>query len=164
MGDIITTEKDVHLPLVVSIEGRPKFHAEPGVFKGRKAVQVKESISERPSGGDSCRADASAGNGARRSNRGSQAIAGFSPPGGRRRRTGDRPNRFDEHHGRERDQQHARPRHRIGGRENWPAALKNRGSVISASAHVLIMYITTVGMPVTNQTHHRCVASATARP
>jgi len=48
VGDVITTEKDVHLPLVVSIEGRPKFHAEAGVFKGRKAVQVKESISERP--------------------------------------------------------------------------------------------------------------------
>ena len=43
VGDIITTEKDVHAPLVVSIEGRPKFHAEAGVFKGRKAVQVKES-------------------------------------------------------------------------------------------------------------------------
>jgi flagellar motor switch protein FliM len=48
VGDVITTEKDIHMPLVVSIEGRPKFHAEAGVFKGRKAVQVKESISERP--------------------------------------------------------------------------------------------------------------------
>src|SRR3989304_1558048 len=48
VGDVITTEKDVHLPLVVSIEGRPKFHAEAGVFKGRKAVQVTESISDQP--------------------------------------------------------------------------------------------------------------------
>ncbi len=48
VGDVITTEKDIHLPLVVSIEGRPKFHAEAGVFKGRKAVQVSEAISDRP--------------------------------------------------------------------------------------------------------------------
>ena len=48
VGDIITTEKDVHQPLVVSIEGRPKFHAEAGVFKGRKAMQVTEIISDRP--------------------------------------------------------------------------------------------------------------------
>jgi flagellar motor switch protein FliM len=46
VGDIIATEKDVHQPLIVSIEGRPKFHAEPGVLKGRKAVQVSESIGD----------------------------------------------------------------------------------------------------------------------
>lgn len=40
VGDIIATEKDVERPLVVSIEGRPKFHAQPGAFKGRKAIQV----------------------------------------------------------------------------------------------------------------------------
>src|SRR5688572_6108974 len=40
VGDIITTEKDIERPLVVSIEGRPKFHARPGAFKGRKAIQV----------------------------------------------------------------------------------------------------------------------------
>jgi flagellar motor switch protein FliM len=40
VGDIITTEKDVQRPLVVSVEGRPKFHAQPGAFKGRKAIQV----------------------------------------------------------------------------------------------------------------------------
>jgi flagellar motor switch protein FliM len=33
---------------VLSIEGRPKFHADSGVFKGRKAVQVKEIITDRP--------------------------------------------------------------------------------------------------------------------
>lgn len=48
IGDVITTEKDIHTPLVLSIEGRPKFHADAGVFKGRKAVQVKEIISDRP--------------------------------------------------------------------------------------------------------------------
>lgn len=40
VGDIITTEKDVGIPLVVSVEGRPKFHAQAGAFKGRKAIQV----------------------------------------------------------------------------------------------------------------------------
>lgn len=40
VGDIIATEKDVQRPLVVSIEGRPKFHAQAGAFKGRKAIQL----------------------------------------------------------------------------------------------------------------------------
>ncbi|HVT28348.1 MAG TPA: flagellar motor switch protein FliM [Lacipirellulaceae bacterium] len=40
VGDIIATEMDVERPLVVSIEGRPKFHAKAGAFKGRKAIQV----------------------------------------------------------------------------------------------------------------------------
>ncbi|HEX5471032.1 MAG TPA: flagellar motor switch protein FliM [Lacipirellulaceae bacterium] len=40
VGDIIATEKDVARPLVISVEGRPKFHAKAGAFKGRKAVQV----------------------------------------------------------------------------------------------------------------------------
>jgi flagellar motor switch protein FliM len=45
VGDIIATEKDIERPLVVSIEGRPKFHAQPGAFKGRKAIQVIGTIS-----------------------------------------------------------------------------------------------------------------------
>jgi flagellar motor switch protein FliM len=45
VGDIIATEKDVERPLVVSVEGRPKFHAQPGAFKGRKAIQVLGPIS-----------------------------------------------------------------------------------------------------------------------
>ncbi len=40
VGDIIATEKDIGRPLIVSVEGRPKFHAKPGAFKGRKAIQV----------------------------------------------------------------------------------------------------------------------------
>ncbi|MBW8886064.1 MAG: flagellar motor switch protein FliM, partial [Planctomycetia bacterium] len=40
VGDIIATEKDTERPLVVSVEGRPKFHAKAGAFKGRKAIQV----------------------------------------------------------------------------------------------------------------------------
>jgi flagellar motor switch protein FliM len=44
VGDIIATEKDVERPLTVSVEGRPKFHAQPGIFKGHKAIQVMGPI------------------------------------------------------------------------------------------------------------------------
>jgi flagellar motor switch protein FliM len=44
VGDIIATEKDVERPLVVSVEGRPKFHAKPGAFKGHKAIQLLGTI------------------------------------------------------------------------------------------------------------------------
>jgi flagellar motor switch protein FliM len=44
VGDIIATEKDVERPLIVSVEGRPKFHAQAGAFKGRKAIQVIGTI------------------------------------------------------------------------------------------------------------------------
>jgi len=44
VGDIIATEKDVQRPLVVSVEGRPKFHAQAGAFKGRKAIEVIGTI------------------------------------------------------------------------------------------------------------------------
>lgn len=47
VGDIITTEKDIHSPLTVSVEGRPKFQSSPGAFKGRKAVQITDPIEER---------------------------------------------------------------------------------------------------------------------
>ena len=40
VGDIVTTEQDVHAPLEVSVEGVPKFRASPGTIKGHKAVQV----------------------------------------------------------------------------------------------------------------------------
>jgi flagellar motor switch protein FliM len=43
VGDIITTEKDIHGPLSVNIEGVPKFFARPGAYKGRKAIQVDRS-------------------------------------------------------------------------------------------------------------------------
>jgi flagellar motor switch protein FliM len=46
VGDVITTEHDIHKPLIVSVAGRPKFHAEPGAFKGCKAIQVTERITE----------------------------------------------------------------------------------------------------------------------
>ena len=41
VGDIIASEKDVNEPLVVYVEGKPKFVASPGQLKGRKAIQVK---------------------------------------------------------------------------------------------------------------------------
>lgn len=47
VGDIITTQKDVHGPLIVSVEGVPKFHARPGAFKGHKAILV-EGLIENP--------------------------------------------------------------------------------------------------------------------
>jgi flagellar motor switch protein FliM len=44
VGDIITTEKDVHHPLVVSVEGIPKFFANAGAYKGRKAIVIHDTI------------------------------------------------------------------------------------------------------------------------
>ncbi len=44
VGDIITTEKDVASPLIVSVEGIPKFFAKPGSFKGHKAILIQDSI------------------------------------------------------------------------------------------------------------------------
>jgi flagellar motor switch protein FliM len=47
VGDIITTQKDVNSPAVVSVEGIPKFRARPGAFKGHKAVLI-DSVIENP--------------------------------------------------------------------------------------------------------------------
>jgi len=44
VGDIITTEKDRGTPLVVNVEGVPKFRAQPGAFKGHKAIRIEEVI------------------------------------------------------------------------------------------------------------------------
>ena len=44
VGDIITTRKDAGSPLVVSVQGVPKFHARPGALKGRKAILITEPI------------------------------------------------------------------------------------------------------------------------
>ncbi len=46
VGDIITTEKDVHDPLIVSVEGLPKYRAHPGAFKGHKAILIDEPIDD----------------------------------------------------------------------------------------------------------------------
>jgi len=44
VGDIITTEKDVRSPLVVTVEGVPKFRARPGAYKGHKAICIESAI------------------------------------------------------------------------------------------------------------------------
>ncbi len=41
VGDVIASEKDVHESLMVYIQGKPKFFASPGKYKGRKAVQIQ---------------------------------------------------------------------------------------------------------------------------
>jgi flagellar motor switch protein FliM len=40
VGDIITTEKDSHSPLEISVGGVGKFHARAGAFRGKKAVEI----------------------------------------------------------------------------------------------------------------------------
>jgi flagellar motor switch protein FliM len=42
VGDILVTETAAENPLVVSVAGRPKFLAAPGVHRGRKAVRITE--------------------------------------------------------------------------------------------------------------------------
>jgi flagellar motor switch protein FliM len=44
VGDIITTAKDINSPMVVLLEGIPKFHASPGAFKGHKAILITDAI------------------------------------------------------------------------------------------------------------------------
>ncbi|MCG8584576.1 MAG: flagellar motor switch protein FliM [Pirellulales bacterium] len=53
VGDIIATEKDTKTPLLVSVEGVPKYHAKPGAYKGRKAVCVDERLEQEDKSGDS---------------------------------------------------------------------------------------------------------------
>jgi flagellar motor switch protein FliM len=44
VGDVITTEKDVRSPLLVTVEGVPKYRAAPGAYKARKAIRIEEVI------------------------------------------------------------------------------------------------------------------------
>jgi flagellar motor switch protein FliM len=44
VGDIITTDTSVQSPLVVSVDGIPRFHARPGAFKGRRALCIEERL------------------------------------------------------------------------------------------------------------------------
>jgi len=48
VGDIITTDKDVHHPLDIAIEGSTKFHAHAGAFKGCKAVKIEAASPPAP--------------------------------------------------------------------------------------------------------------------
>ncbi|SMC19343.1 flagellar motor switch protein FliM [Desulfacinum hydrothermale DSM 13146] len=43
-GDVILLDQDVNHPLLVTVEGVPKFRAEPGVHKGNQAIQIVELI------------------------------------------------------------------------------------------------------------------------
>ncbi|HEV3020982.1 MAG TPA: FliM/FliN family flagellar motor switch protein [Pirellulales bacterium] len=44
VGDIITTETHFESPLVVEVDGVARFHARPGLYKGRKALRFDEAI------------------------------------------------------------------------------------------------------------------------
>jgi flagellar motor switch protein FliM len=44
VGDVVTTQKDVHQPVIVSVEGVPKFRARVGAFKGHKAIMIEGTI------------------------------------------------------------------------------------------------------------------------
>jgi flagellar motor switch protein FliM len=48
VGDVITTEKDIHSPIAVSVEGVVKYHAKPGAFKGRKAIEIADTVVVEP--------------------------------------------------------------------------------------------------------------------
>ncbi len=49
VGDIITTDKDMNDPLLIKVEGVSKFRAQPGAFKGHKAIQIQQTIGMMPS-------------------------------------------------------------------------------------------------------------------
>jgi len=46
VGDLICTEKNVASPLLVSVEGIPKYWAKPGAYKGYTAVQIEDIITD----------------------------------------------------------------------------------------------------------------------
>jgi len=48
VGDIISTEKDVREMLEVEVEGVVKFMATAGAFKGKKAIQIQQVVTEPP--------------------------------------------------------------------------------------------------------------------
>ncbi len=44
LGDIITTEQDVSLPLEISIQDIPKYYGRPGAYKGKVAIRIEKAI------------------------------------------------------------------------------------------------------------------------
>jgi flagellar motor switch protein FliM len=46
VGDVICTQKNAASPLLVSVEGIPKYWAVPGKYKGYTAVQIAEDITD----------------------------------------------------------------------------------------------------------------------
>lgn len=51
VGDILATDMTTASPLVLTIDGIPRFHGHPGAFQGRKAVQVETAIDESAADG-----------------------------------------------------------------------------------------------------------------
>ena len=47
VGDVITTEQEVQQPLELSIQDVPKFNAQPGAFKGKKAVRIDGILEQK---------------------------------------------------------------------------------------------------------------------
>jgi flagellar motor switch protein FliM len=52
VNDIITTQKDIHSPLLVTVQGVPKYQAIAGAVKGHKAIRVSETIAPEEIPGD----------------------------------------------------------------------------------------------------------------
>jgi flagellar motor switch protein FliM len=50
VGDIITTEKDIHSPIAVCLDGVPRFHAQAGAFQGHKAIRVDDLLADAENG------------------------------------------------------------------------------------------------------------------
>jgi flagellar motor switch protein FliM len=46
VGDVICTEKNINDPLLVSVEGIPKYLAKPGQYKGYTAIQITDVITD----------------------------------------------------------------------------------------------------------------------
>ena len=46
VGDVICTQKNAEMPLLVSVEGIPKYWAKPGKYKGYTAIQIDEQIDD----------------------------------------------------------------------------------------------------------------------
>ncbi len=46
VGDVICTQKNVGTPLLVTVEGIPKYWGKPGTYKGYTAVQIDELIED----------------------------------------------------------------------------------------------------------------------
>jgi len=46
VGDVICTQKNVNSPLLVSVEGIPKYWGKPGTFKGYTAIQIDDPIDD----------------------------------------------------------------------------------------------------------------------
>lgn len=40
VGDVIATDREVHSPVCILVEGRPKMHGLPGISRGRRAVKI----------------------------------------------------------------------------------------------------------------------------